>query len=522
MIAIIDDDPSREAIAGVPVMALSRAATHLELQAIVLSSTEFEDQMADRAIPALRDTEIELVRLYTPDDTLWESAATEQRLIERGLEASEARWLVEHRGERHDALLPIIPPARTELHARRYELAGELLRTMADGGTQTAADVACGTGYGSALLARIGGTRRVIGVDLDPEAVAYATRRYGGGGVEFHGGEAAATGIDSESIDLAASFETIEHVEDAPGLAAEMHRILRPGGRLVISTPNRIGPTPYHVHDFGFPEFRSLLEACFEVVEWIGQRLGDDLHAPDLPPGMWRIDPAMAERDEWRAIGSGGGRPDFLIAICRKSGEGRSRPGRVESLSYQLVRTPFGDFHAPQGSREPRAIFDWIGAAQPGSVLWDAAPGAGLLALSAGGSRRFAGVLGLEPSPKEHWRLSETVEINGLADIVRTCCAGLAGAGGRAHVGGGATGTVEQLAHLTGVRPPQYLRVAVDEHTDLSCLPAQLEGVRSVWVDPRGRAEIAPLRAPLIEVMDAAGLSCEEPGEGPSLIFSRP
>jgi hypothetical protein len=235
---------------------------------------------------------------------------------------------------------------------------------------------------------------------------------------------------------------------------------------------------------------------------------------------MWRLDAGMAEREEWRAIGSGGGRPDFLIAICRKSGGGRSRVARVESPSLELVRTPFGDFRAPAGAREPSSIFDWIGAAKPGSVLWDAAPGAGLLALSAGGSGRFAAVLGLEPSPKEHWRLSETIQINELSGVARTCCASLAGLAGGAS-GGAAAGTVDELARLTGVRRPQYLRVAVDERTDLSCLSAQLEGVRSVWVDPRGGAEIAPVRTALIEVMDTSGLSCKVPGEGPSLIFWR-
>lgn len=330
--AILDDKPSREAIAGVPVLTPSLAAARPTFQAIVLSTTEHEEALGHRARAAFADTAIQIVSLYLPDDSHWHADATLERLITRGLNLEDARWLVDHRGERHDALLPIIPPARTELHARRYELAADI---ALEHHAERIADIACGTGYGSRLLSTIA-RATIDGVDLDPAAVEYA-RRYHAceGRCAFHAADACNTGLASGVSDLVASFETIEHVHDAAGLIAELHRVLKPGGTLVISTPNRLGPTPYHVHDFGLPEFSALIESRFAIERWIGQSASDEVYSPDLPPGMWPLDPAAAMNERWTGFGAtGGGKPQFLIAIARKAdGPGRTAaPSSVDAI----------------------------------------------------------------------------------------------------------------------------------------------------------------------------------------------
>mgnify|MGYP001794328824 CR=1 FL=1 len=312
VVAILDDTPSRDRIAGVPVRRPADAVTRPDFQALVLSSTEHEEKLGPRARSTFAGTGVRVVSLYQPDDSMWDEDSTIERLIARGLSLSDARWLVHNRGERHDALLPIIPAARTELHARRYELAGEIARER---GADRIADLACGTGYGSRLLATIGNAK-TEGVDLDPGAIDYAQRHYSGDGQSvFHIADACHTPLASNTFDLAASFETIEHIENATGLLAELHRVLKPGGQLVMSTPNRVGPTPYHVHDFGLPEFSAIVESCFQIERWIGQNPTDEVYTPDLPPGMWPIDTAAALEERWQ---SGGGKPQFLIAVARK------------------------------------------------------------------------------------------------------------------------------------------------------------------------------------------------------------
>ena len=335
--AVLDDQPALDTIAGVPVLQPALAAENPAFQAVVLSTTEHEDTLRDRAHAAFAGTAVRVVSLYLPDDTLWDAAATVERLVARGIPLEDARWLVDNRGERHDALLPIIPPARTELHARRYELAADIALQH---NARRIADVASGTGYGSRLLSTIANAT-TDGVDLDPDAVDYAQRHHAcDGRCMFHTADACDTGLDPNTYDLAASFETIEHVQNATGLVAELHRILRPGGTLVISTPNRIGPTPYHVHDFGLPEFAAMIESCLTVERWIGQAASDEVYSSELPPGMWPIDRAAAMDERWTA---GGGKPQFLIAVARKTGNARATPAdHVDAIVSWLHQRPAG------------------------------------------------------------------------------------------------------------------------------------------------------------------------------------
>lgn len=335
--AVLDDQPKSKAIAGVPVLSPVDAARSPSFQAVVISTTEHEDALRDRALAAFAGTAVRVISMYLPDDSTWEADATLERLVARGLSLEDARWLVDNRGERHDALLPIIPPARTELHARRYELAADVaLQHRAS----RIADVASGTGYGSRLLSTIADAS-TDGVDLDPMAVDYARRRHGcDGNCAFHTADACETGLKGDAYDLAASFETIEHVTDATGLVAELHRLLKPGGRLVISTPNRIGPTPYHVHDFGFPEFAAMIESAFTIERWIGQSATDEVYASDLPPGMWAIDPVAATDERWTA---GGGKPQFLIAVAVKQDRANApSAGHFDAIVSWMRTRPHG------------------------------------------------------------------------------------------------------------------------------------------------------------------------------------
>jgi SAM-dependent methyltransferase len=80
-------------------------------------------------------------------------------------------------------------------------------------------------------------------------------------------------------VDLVVSFETIEHVADAWALVDEIRRVLKPGGLLVLSTPNRaFGPAerhtanPFHVREFTADELCALLRSAFSDVRLYGQR----------------------------------------------------------------------------------------------------------------------------------------------------------------------------------------------------------------------------------------------------------
>ncbi len=97
-------------------------------------------------------------------------------------------------------------------------------------------DIACGSGYGAKLLAASGASH-VIGVDISEHALNVALEGYGGQ-VVFELGEVTDYG-ETDTFDVVTCFETIEHVFHADTALHNLRRVLRPGGLLLISSPNR-------------------------------------------------------------------------------------------------------------------------------------------------------------------------------------------------------------------------------------------------------------------------------------------
>jgi len=158
-------------------------------------------------------------------------------------------------------------------HFSRYALAAS---RFASG--KRVLDLGCGTGYGSAELARVAAA--VTGVDVAEEAVAYAREHFARENTTFVVASAAATGLPDASFDLVTAFEVIEHLADWKALLAEVRRLLAPGGVLLVSTPNRLyyaesrgesGANPYHEHEFEFEEFRDALREFFPAVTMLLQ-----------------------------------------------------------------------------------------------------------------------------------------------------------------------------------------------------------------------------------------------------------
>ncbi|CAN7664707.1 MULTISPECIES: class I SAM-dependent methyltransferase [unclassified Variovorax] len=139
-------------------------------------------------------------------------------------------------------------------------------------------DIACGEGYGSALLADV--ARSVVGVDISHDAVAHASRTYAAHeNLRFLQGSATQIPVADACIDVAVSFETLEHLAEQEEMLTELRRVLKPSGILIISSPNkkvysddRNYVNEFHVKELYFDELGGLLHRHFPATRYFGQR----------------------------------------------------------------------------------------------------------------------------------------------------------------------------------------------------------------------------------------------------------
>lgn len=139
-------------------------------------------------------------------------------------------------------------------------------------------DIACGEGYGSALLAR--SAAHVTGVDIDKESVNSAKRKYNIPNLSFIEGSVEKIPSEDHVFDTVVCFETLEHVAIHEILLKEITRVLKPGGLVIISTPDRKNYTektgrnnPFHVKELNRLEFEMLLKMFYRNVVIVQQQI---------------------------------------------------------------------------------------------------------------------------------------------------------------------------------------------------------------------------------------------------------
>lgn len=140
-----------------------------------------------------------------------------------------------------------------KLHVARYEFA----RSMLVPGSVL--DLACGAGYGTAILAAPQHITRVVGVDISEDAIAYAIQHYTGERLSFLCSSATAF-KPSDGFDNVVSLETLEHIDNPHLLFAHLVSLLRPGGRLIASVPvtPSVDANPHHKSNFSARTFYDL------------------------------------------------------------------------------------------------------------------------------------------------------------------------------------------------------------------------------------------------------------------------
>ena len=105
-------------------------------------------------------------------------------------------------------------------------------------------DAGSGEGYGVSLLAGAFPGAAVVGVDYDAAATRHAGRAYGGAHTAYVRGLLTRLPLADAVADVVVSLQVIEHIWNPDGYVRELARVCRPGGTVVLSTPNRVTFSP--------------------------------------------------------------------------------------------------------------------------------------------------------------------------------------------------------------------------------------------------------------------------------------
>ena len=170
-------------------------------------------------------------------------------------------------------------PLLLQQHINRYLFAA----TFAQG--KIVLDAACGSGYGAPILIA-GGACCYYGLDISAPTIKRATELYSNS-QHIHFAVDNVCQLDTikdRVIDVVVSFETIEHVTDFEAMLGNIRRVLKPGGILIISTPNCAFSAPqntletppeneFHIREWNYAELLDLLSGHFEIHSVYGQEV---------------------------------------------------------------------------------------------------------------------------------------------------------------------------------------------------------------------------------------------------------
>jgi SAM-dependent methyltransferase len=186
-------------------------------------------------------------------------------------------------GER---LIPREPrTAEEHILELRHRFAYETASSLGLPGTR-ALDIGCGEGYGVTLMRSRGLLTHGLDVALD----AFASPRSGPDGACWAVYDGLRLPLADDSVEVVTCFQVVEHVADPATLALEVSRVLRPGGRLFMTTPNRLlrlhpSERPwnrFHLREFDAGGLHGLLAAYFASVRIAGVRAIPEIETFEL------------------------------------------------------------------------------------------------------------------------------------------------------------------------------------------------------------------------------------------------
>ncbi|MFK2904156.1 methyltransferase domain-containing protein [Dyella ginsengisoli] len=230
----------------------------------------------------------------------WQISIVLEKLPAAAANAFPLESLSEERGLHMDMLRDA--GERSDAHVIRYDWASGYVKPG-----DRVLDAACGLGYGGRVIAASTRADRIIGIDGSKYAIDYAKMSFSEDGdrVRYELGmlPEALSALEDNSVDLVTSFETLEHVADPVAVLREFHRILVPGGRILVSVPNDWSdasgedPNPYHLHVYDWGRLKTEISEFFTLEEAYAQT-ASQCKVPALGANVWERRGRMLRRVE--------------------------------------------------------------------------------------------------------------------------------------------------------------------------------------------------------------------------------
>ena len=127
-------------------------------------------------------------------------------------------------------------------------------------------DLACGQGFGLNIIDQKNKNLDLEGIDLDENIISIAQEKYPH--LKFSVQDALKLKFEDNYFDFIVGFEIIEHV-NPDTLLKEIYRVLKPGGKLILSTPqNSLGHIPIvyeHEHEYSLAEIKNYTSIYFTI-----------------------------------------------------------------------------------------------------------------------------------------------------------------------------------------------------------------------------------------------------------------
>lgn len=128
-------------------------------------------------------------------------------------------------------------------------------------------EIGTGSGYGVDYLAPV--TTEFITVDKFKSDMDFS----GYSNVKFVQCAVPPLPLEDNQFDFVVSFQVIEHIKNDREFVKEIHRVLKPGGKFIVSTPNALTTltrNPWHIREYKKEELRKLLSEFFKSIEALG------------------------------------------------------------------------------------------------------------------------------------------------------------------------------------------------------------------------------------------------------------